>query len=67
MLLSFCVPVLPALPFVGERLAMKIEEIIASGGLRRLEAVDKEKQAMLATFTKIHKVGQVVATHLVSS
>ena len=50
-----------SLPFVGERLAMKIEEIIASGRLRRLEVVDKEKQATLAAFTKIHGVGQVVA------
>ena len=40
---------------------MKIEEIIASGRLRRLEVVDKEKQATLAAFTKIHGVGQVVA------
>ena len=40
---------------------MKIDEIIASGRLRRLEVVDKEKQATLAAFTKIHGVGQVVA------
>ena len=40
---------------------MKIEEIIASGRLRRLEVVDKEKQTTLAAFTKIHGVGQVVA------
>lgn len=46
---------------MGERLARKIEEIITSGGLRRLEAVDMEKQAVLTAFTKIHGVGQQVA------
>lgn len=50
-----------SLPFVGKRLAQKIEEIISSGGLRRLEAVDKEKQATLTAFTMIHGVGQTVA------
>ena len=49
------------MPFVGKRLAQKIEEIIASGGLRRLEAVDKEKQTVLSAFAKIHGVGQIVA------
>ena len=50
-----------SLPFVGERLAGKIEEIISSGGLRRLDAEDKEKQAVLSAFTKIHGVGQTTA------
>ena len=49
------------MPFVGKRLALKIEEIVVSGRLRRLEAVDKEKQAVLAAFAKIHGVGQVLA------
>ena len=49
------------MPFVGKRLAQKIEEIITSGDLRRLQAVDKEKQAILTSFTNIHGVGQVVA------
>ena len=49
------------MPFVGERLARKIEEIIVSGHLRQLETVDKDKQAVLTAFTKIHGVGQVVA------
>ena len=49
---------------MGERLARKIEEIITSGGLRRLEAVDMEKQAVLTAFTKIHGVGQQVAQQL---
>ena len=35
-------------PFVGKRLAQKIDEIVASGRLRRLEAVDKEKQQQAA-------------------
>ena len=46
---------------MGKRLAQKIEEIISSGDLRRLEAVDKEKQAVLTAFTNIHGVGQIVA------
>ena len=49
------------MPFVGKRLAQKIDEIVASGRLRRLEAVDKEKQAALSAFAKIHGVGQVLA------
>ena len=50
-----------SLPFVGERLAGKIEEIISSGGLRQQDAEDKEKQAVLSAFTKIHGVGQTMA------
>ena len=46
---------------MGKRLAQKIDEIIASGSLRRLETVDKEKQAVLSAFAKIHGVGQVLA------
>ena len=42
-------------------MAQKIDEIVASGRLRRLEAVDKEKQAALSAFAKIHGVGQVLA------
>lgn len=48
-------------PFVGKRLALKIEEIIASGGLRRLEAIDKTKQSIITAFTNIHGVGLVIA------
>ncbi len=49
------------LPFVGERIANKIDEIIFSGGLRRLEHVDKKKEAVISTFLNIHGVGEVIA------
>ena len=49
------------LPFVGKRLADKIMEIVSSGGLRRLENVDKEKEAVISLFTNIHGVGQTTA------
>ncbi len=47
--------------FVGERLAKKIEEIISSGGLRRLENVDKERERIIHMFMNIHGVGQITA------
>lgn len=50
-----------ALPFVGERIANKVHEIISSGHLRRLDTVDQEKEAVLTAFKKIHGVGAVVA------
>ncbi len=43
------------LPFVGERIANKIDEIIFSGGLRRLEHVDKKKEAVISTFLKCRR------------
>lgn len=49
------------LPFVGERLADKIWEIVSSGRLRRLENVDQEREAVLSLFKDIHGVGLVTA------
>ena len=49
------------LPFVGERLANKIHEIITSGHLRRLDNVDHEKEKTIELFTGIHGVGTTTA------
>lgn len=49
------------MPFVGERLANKIWEIVTSGELRRLKHVDKEKEDTIAMFKNIHGVGQATA------
>ena len=49
------------LPFVGERLAEKIWEIVSSGRLRRLEHVDHEREAVMSLFKNIHGVGLVTA------
>lgn len=34
---------------------------MATGRLRRLEAVDQEKLSVLAAFTGVHGVGQILA------
>lgn len=52
------------LPFVGERLANKIYEIISSGHLRRLDNVDKEKEKVIGLFQGIHGVGATTAHQL---
>lgn len=49
------------IPFVGDRLADKIHEIITSGHLRRLDEVDKTKQFVIDLFKAIHGVGQTTA------
>ena len=49
------------MPFVGERLANKIYEIVSSGCLRQLENVDKEKERIIDMFKNIHGVGQITA------
>lgn len=49
------------MPFVGERLADKVYEIMCSGQLRRLENVDREKESVIEIFQNIHGVGQVTA------
>ncbi len=49
------------MPFVGERIAAKIEEIAFSGDLLRLKATDKEKKAVIEMFKNIHGVGDIVA------
>ena len=51
------------LPFVGERLANKIYEIITSGHLRRLDNVDHEKEKAIEMFKGIHGVGTTTAQH----
>jgi DNA polymerase/3'-5' exonuclease PolX len=50
-----------SVPFVGDRLANKIFEIVSTGQLRRLENVDKEKERIVEMFKDIHGVGQVTA------
>ena len=50
-----------SLPFVGERLADKIYEIITSGHLRRLDNVDHEKEKVIEMFKNIHGVGATTA------
>ena len=50
-----------SLPFVGERLANKIYEIITSGHLRRLDQVDQEKEKVITMFKGIHGVGATTA------
>ena len=49
------------MPFVGERLADKIYEIITSGHLRRLDNVDHEKEKIIEMFKGIHGVGATTA------
>ncbi|KAK2775345.1 hypothetical protein FQN52_004029 [Onygenales sp. PD_12] len=47
-----------AIPFIGERLAAKIEEIVWTNRLRRLEEANMEPQDMLlSTFLNIYGVG----------
>lgn len=46
---------------MGDRLAQKIMEIVSTGELRRLEAVDKERERIIDMFKNIHGVGQVTA------
>lgn len=50
-----------SLPFVGERLADKIYEIITSGHLRRLDNIDHEKEKIIEMFKGIHGVGATTA------
>ena len=50
-----------SIPFVGDRLADKIHEIITSGHLRRLDLVDKEKKGTIERFQNIHGVGTTTA------
>ena len=50
-----------AIPFIGERLANKVYEIVSTGQLRRLENVDKEKERIIEMFKNIHGVGLVTA------
>ena len=52
---------LEEVPFVGKRLADKIVEIVSSGGLRQLEQVDKEKEAVISLFKNTHGIGQITA------
>ena len=49
------------MPFIGERTANKVYEIICMGGLRRLDFVDKERERVLEMFQNIHGVGNVIA------
>ena len=46
---------------MGERLANKIDEIIASGHLRRLDSIDQEKEKVITLFKGIHGVGTTIA------
>ncbi|KAK1970852.1 hypothetical protein LY78DRAFT_652436 [Colletotrichum sublineola] len=55
------------LPGVGQRLADKIEEIVTTNRLRRLESAEQEPMdKVLQTFLKIYGVGSVQASHFVS-
>ena len=49
---------------MGDRLADKVTEIISSGKLRRLDQVDKEKQAIIKLFKGVHGIGQTTAEQL---
>lgn len=49
------------MPFIGERLAEKVYEIASTGGLRRLDNVDKEREKVIEMFKNIHGVGMVTA------
>ena len=51
------------IPFVGERLAVKIEEIVWTDKLRRLDSTKREpNDEVLQTFLKIYSVGLAQAT-----
>jgi DNA polymerase IV len=51
-----------AMPFIGDRLASKIEEIVWTNGLRRLENIDKELNDKVSqTFLKVYGAGYAVA------
>ncbi|KAK2000805.1 hypothetical protein LX36DRAFT_602549 [Colletotrichum falcatum] len=55
------------LPGVGQRLADKIEEIVATNRLRRLESAEKEPMdKVLQMFLNIYGVGSVQASHFIS-
>lgn len=55
------------LPNVGRRLAQKIEEIVTTDGLRRLEyAKDEPLDEVLQTFLKIYGVGSSQAHHWIA-
>ncbi|KAK1986299.1 hypothetical protein LZ30DRAFT_706016 [Colletotrichum cereale] len=55
------------LPGVGQRLADKIEEIVTTNRLQRLESAEQEPMdKVLQMFLKIYGVGSVQASHLVS-
>src|SRR6266498_3810053 len=51
-----------AIPFIGDRLARKIEEIVWTNRLRRLENIDKEpNDEVLQKFMKVYGAGHAVA------
>ncbi|KAK2023810.1 hypothetical protein LX32DRAFT_627334 [Colletotrichum zoysiae] len=55
------------LPGVGQRLADKIEEIVTTDRLQRLERAEQEPtDKVLQTFLKIYGVGSVQASHFIS-
>ncbi|KAF6843642.1 DNA polymerase [Colletotrichum musicola] len=55
------------LPGVGQRLADKIEEIVTTNRLKRLENAESEPMdEVLQTFLKIYGVGSVQASHWIS-
>ncbi|GKT63575.1 DNA polymerase [Colletotrichum tofieldiae] len=55
------------LPGVGQRLADKIEEIVTTNRLQRLESAEQEPMdKVLQTFLKIYGVGSVQASHFIS-
>jgi len=54
-----------SLPFVGERLAKKIWEIVETGHLRRLDFIDP-KVELLETFSKVWGAGPKTAEHWVA-
>ncbi|KAJ0386864.1 hypothetical protein COL922a_003484 [Colletotrichum nupharicola] len=55
------------LPGVGQRLADKIEEIVTTNRLQRLEHAEREPMdEILQTFLKIYGVGSVQASHWIS-
>ncbi|EQB58218.1 hypothetical protein CGLO_01555 [Colletotrichum gloeosporioides Cg-14] len=55
------------LPGVGQRLADKIEEIVTTNRLQRLEHAESEPMdEILQTFLKIYGVGSVQASHWIS-
>ena len=53
------------LPFVGERLALKIWEIIETGHLRRLDHIDP-KVDLINTFSGVWGAGPKTAEHWVA-
>jgi DNA polymerase IV len=55
------------IPFIGERLASKIEEIVWTNRLRRLENIDNDANAeVLRIFMKVYQAGYAVAQRWVA-